>query len=123
MFFGKSRMEFSEQQIKRAIELKTVGLLWQPQKGQYIFDIHERIGPGSPFQKGVYYLLDIDCFVDYFGSPANLSAFTAWLPTFEEVRSLLKTKVDHQQLSVPLQRGTELEYLYSLLLTELKNVQ
>ncbi len=123
MFFGLSLMEFSDQQIKLATELKAAGLPWQPQQGQYIFDMNERIKPGSPFQKGVYYLLDFDCFVDYFGSPTNLAANTAWLPTFEEARSLLKVKITHQQWSQPLRQGTELEYLYGLLLTELKNVQ
>ena len=116
-------MEFSDQQIKLATELKAAGLPWQPQQGQYIFDIHERIKPGSPFQKGVYYLLDFDCFVDYFGSPTNLAANTAWLPTFEEARSLRKAKIDHLQWVQPLRRGNELAFLYGLLLTELKNVQ
>lgn len=123
MVFGFLLMEFSDQQIKLAMELKSAGLPWQPRQGQYIFDMHARIKPGSPFQKGVYYLLDFACFVDYFGSPTNLAANTAWLPTFEEANWLLKVKIDHQQWSQPLRQGTELEYLYGRLLTELKNVQ
>ncbi len=112
-------MIFTDNQIQLAIKLKSAGLPWQPKRGQFAFDVNGAIRPTSPFQKGVYYFLDFPCFVDYFGSVERLAQSMIWLPTFEEARLLLTSQMDWSCLGAHLERGTELEYLYLLILTDL----
>ena len=112
-------MLFTNRQIRLATRLKKAGLVWQPGRGQYAFDIGGRIRPGSPFQKGVYYFLDFPCFVEYFGSVEQLAESMAWLPTFEEALEWKSSQMHRDSLAMHLKNDTELDFLYQRLLTEL----
>ena len=116
-------MEFSKNQIEQAVALKKAGLLWQPKQGQYIYDLDRKIKPGSPFQDGIYFLHDFDCFVDYFGSVEKLAEACVWIPTFEEARKLIGTRLSAESFRDAFARSGELELLYDQLITELQNSQ
>ena len=114
-------MMFSDDQIQLAIQLEAAGLSWRPRRGQFAFDPDGRIRCGSPFQAGVYYFLDFECFEDYFGSLERLAEALVWLPTFEKSRELLATALKPESLLAHVQQGSELVYLYRTLLTVLSN--
>lgn len=116
-------MEFSRNQIERAVALKKAGLPWRPRQGQYIYDLYQKIEPGSPFQNGIYFLHDFDCFVDYFGSVEKLAEACVWIPTFEESRELVVTRLSAESFREAIARSAELDFLYDQLITELQNSQ
>lgn len=116
-------MEFSRNQIELVVALKKAGLPWQPKQGQYIYDLHQKIKPGSPFQDGVYFMHDFDCFVDYFGSVEKLAEACVWIPTFEEARAMVETQLSVENFKAALMESAELDFLYRHLITELQNSQ
>ena len=83
-------MWFNREEMSAAARLRRLGIEWQPRPGLYVWDEQRRIRPGSPFQRGVYFLLDLDCFVNYFGGIAELKQAVVWLPTWEQCRLLLE---------------------------------
>jgi len=84
-------MWFSREEIAAAIRVRDLGLDWHPRPGLFVWDENKRITPGSPFQRGVYFLLEVDCFVEYFGGIEELKSNLVWLPTWEQCRTLLAT--------------------------------
>ncbi|MHC5092643.1 MAG: hypothetical protein ACYSO2_01930 [Planctomycetota bacterium] len=52
-------MKFCEREIEMAQKLHALNLQWHPQAGNYVFDIKGIIEKSSPFQTGVYFILDI----------------------------------------------------------------
>ncbi|MHC5160469.1 MAG: hypothetical protein ACYSOC_02425 [Planctomycetota bacterium] len=67
-------MKFCEREIEMAQKLHALNLQWHPQAGNYVFDIKGIIEKSSPFQTGVYFILDIKHFLRRAGSPeANVS--------------------------------------------------
>lgn len=116
-------MEFSRRQIELAAALKEAGLPWRPRQGQYIYDLKRSIEPGSPFQSGIYFMHDFECFVNYFGSVQALAESCVWVPTFEEARTLLGPRLSRPLFWKALQNATELDFLYVELLTDLKTRQ
>ena len=111
-------MWFSRQEIAVAIRLRDMGLNWHPRPGMYVWDENNRITPGSPFQRGMYFLLETDCFVEYFGGIEELKSSLVWLPTWEQCRMLLaECGTSHQEIALRLCQGQCLERiaLYRLL--------
>ena len=80
---------FSPAEIDLATRLDRLGLPWTPRVGLYVWDAQCRIRPSSPFQPGVYFFWEVDCFVDYFGSTEALCRSVIWLPTWEQCRQCL----------------------------------
>ena len=98
-------MFFSRAEIDLARQLDQLGLPWMPGVGLYIWDGQRRIRPSSPFQPGVYFLWEVDCFVEYFGSAEALRESVVWLPTWEQCRRCLAEQgVTDQQVSRRLYR-------------------
>ncbi len=83
-------MEFSEQEIELARQLKSAGLPWEPEVGHYVFDTEGVVKPGSPFQDRVYFLLNYDCFMDRVGGVERFKEIMTWLPTWFDARKLLR---------------------------------
>ena len=73
-------MRYSAEQISLASELKCLGLPWEPQVGQYVFDKNKICPQSSPFQPGVYFLLDLDCFMQCVGGVERFVDNMVWLP-------------------------------------------
>jgi hypothetical protein len=119
-------MIFSDDEIHRAIELRSLNIPWTVAPGMYIYDSDKRIKPGSPFQPHVYFLLDINCFDAYFGSRQELQDSVTWLPTWYDARKkLTELKVEDKRIAYhfaarnSIVRKTELVDLYELIASAL----
>ena len=113
-------MQFTEQQLRHALRLKRLGLPWEPMAGHYAHDFEGKIKPGSPFQPGVYFFLDLPCFVDYFGGTNELRDSMVWLPTWEQaVGLILGLNGQLDELAVGAAEGLgenmELDFAYSMI--------
>ena len=105
-------MWFSRQEIAFAFKLRDAGLDWSPYPGSYIWDANKKIRPTSPFQRGVYFLLDVDCFIAFFGGVENLKRAVVWLPTWEQCRIVLEHYgATHQEIASRLRSEKNLERL------------
>ena len=116
-------MRFTEDQIHIAKRLKKLGIPWQPQVGHYVYDANRICPKSSPFQQGVYFLLNFDCFMQHVGGVARFRDNMVWLPTWHEAREILR------QMGVPdaevarlsteaILQDDELTCLYRLILEE-----
>ena len=65
-------MKFSKREIEIARKLCELELPWQPEAGQYVFDINGIIEKTSPFQTGVYFILDIKHFLRRAGTVEDI---------------------------------------------------
>jgi hypothetical protein len=120
-------MRFSQQEIDAARGLKQMGLCWTPSVGHFVFEEGGVIEKSSPFQKGVYFILDLKHFLRRAGSVEQLKISLCWLPTWYDGRELLRTQgVTDSEVADALrnQRGIEsgngLMTLYRLLEAGLK---
>ena len=82
-------MKFSEREIAIAKKLHALNMPWQPQAGHYVFDMKGIIEKSSPFQTGVYFILDIKHFLSRAGSIEEIKAAMCWLPLWEDCRKIL----------------------------------
>ena len=105
-------MLFTNQEMTEAEKLHELGLTWPLQSGLYIWDIQGRIKPASPFQRGVYFLLEADCFVDYFGDLQSLKNSVVWLPTWEQALELLRRDAVLDASQLRSRQGYQLVELY-----------
>ncbi len=113
---------FSADEINKAQELKSLGLAWVPSVGHYVFDFSNLIEAPSPFQEGVYFILDLKHFVRRAGSIEALPERLCWLPDWKQSRHILQelgcsvtdqlAVLNHSQT---LRDGTELLQLYQLI--------
>jgi hypothetical protein len=120
-------MHFSRQEIALAQYLRHLGLPWQPQVGHFVWDATRVIEIDSPFQAGVYFILDLKHFLRRVGSLAALQAAMIWLPTWHDARAILQDLgvsgqviADTLQATAALQHGSELVTLYQLIATQLQ---
>ena len=105
-------MWFSRQEIATAMTLKKMGLQWIPRAGHYVWDAHDSIRPTSPFQRGVFFLLDLECFVQYFGSLDEVKERLVWLPTWEQCRAVLQQSgISNEQVAARLYRQSTVDRL------------
>ncbi|MEO1614829.1 MAG: hypothetical protein AAFV88_03205 [Planctomycetota bacterium] len=116
-------MQFSERLIELAIQIKSSGVTWNPRPGHYVLDRHSIVERESPFQTGVYFVLNYPHFVKLAGGEDAFREKLVWLPTFEQTRELLRSLgVSNQDQQQWLRRQDaftserELESLYELVL-------
>ena len=110
-------MQFSVDQIELACRMKDSGLPWEPQVGHYVYDRSKVCQRGSPFQEGVYFILDYPCFCRHVGGADTLEREMVWLPTWYDCRMLLKQGgvADAEVVAVAsagIPAGAELTHLY-----------
>jgi hypothetical protein len=82
-------MHFSDRAIERAIRLRHLGLAWEPRPGHYVFNESSLIEKPSPFQEGVYFILDLKHFLRRAGTMEALKESLFWLPTRHDARDIL----------------------------------
>jgi len=87
----RSELQFSRQQIELAITFKQLGLVWEPVVGNYVYDLSDALKPSSPFQDGVYFLLNYDCFMQRVGGLDRFKELMTWLPTWNDAREILQS--------------------------------
>lgn len=85
-------MRFSEAEIQAAHRLKALGLEWTPTVGNYVFDANDSVEPDSPFQDGVYFILNYDHFMRLLGGVENFKERMVWLLTWEDLRHQLRER-------------------------------
>ena len=120
-------MKFSEREIEIAKKLHELKIQWQPQAGQYVFDIKGVIEKSSPFQTGVYFILDIKHFLRRAGSVEDIKAAMCWLPLWEDCRIILKSldipwnRVENRPIdNSAFENDRERLALYEIILEELQ---
>lgn len=124
-------MQFTQQQIDLAGEFKNLGLPWEPSVGNYVYDGTGSVKPSSPFQDGVYFLLNYDYFTQRLGGVVRFKELMTWLPTWDDARKILKSfgvadkDVQHELTEQnSIENGTELLALYKMIGDKLrKNCQ
>ena len=97
--------------------MKAEGLDWEPCVGHYVFDRGRVCRRNSPFQSRVYYILDYDCFLRHVGGEAVFRRGMVWLPTWSDIRILLRDRgvADREVASIAadgILEGNELTRLY-----------
>ncbi len=119
--------KFTDDEIKKATELKRLGLSWLPRPGHYVWDEEGLIEKSSPFQPRVYFILDLKHFLRRAGSIERLGELLVWLPTWEDIRSILlrlgltnEMIAQHLQQTCALETGNERAVLYDLALDTLR---
>ncbi len=116
-------MTFSDRMIELAIAMKSAGVPWQPSAGHYVFDKGRIVQRASPFQDGVYFVLNLPHFVKLAGGVDAFVDKMVWLPTWEQARQVLRDAgmTDQCLQSVLLEKNSiarqeELVTLYELIL-------
>jgi hypothetical protein len=83
-------MRFSDRAVQKARWLRQLGLPWEPRPGHYVFDEHSLIEKRSPFQEGVYFILDLKHFLRRAGTMETLKESFTWLLTWHDAREMLQ---------------------------------
>lgn len=122
-------MRFSEREIEVAARLRILELPWHPQAGKYVFDLKGIIEKNSPFQKGVYFILDIKHFLRRAGSVEDIKASMCWLPLWEDCRDILKklgvswARIESRlKETSAFENNIERQVLYEMILAELESI-
>lgn len=79
---------FDDSLCRLALELKRLGLPWQPHVGCFVWDPDGHIQPESPFPNRVYFILSLPRFIDIFGGIEAIAEKLVWLPTWHQARLL-----------------------------------
>ena len=123
-------MKFSEREIEIARKLHSLQLQWHPQAGQYVFDLEGIIEKNSPFQTGVYFILDIKHFLRRAGSVEDIKASMCWLPLWEDCRNILKdldvswNRIESRLTATSaFENDIERQQLYEIILGELQSIR
>ena len=99
-------MKFSEQEIEMARSLRQRGLAWEPRAGHYVFDETGFCKQASPFQDGVYFILNYPYFMRAVGGVDRFKEIMLWLPTWDDLRALLQEfGVSDQEVAEYLHSG------------------
>lgn len=81
---------FNKRVLKSALNLKNLGLDWQPHVGCFVWDEQKQIGVPSPFPDNVYFILSLPRFTTIFGSIENIKKALVWVPTWHQAVLLNK---------------------------------
>lgn len=79
---------FDERICRLALDLKNLGLTWQPHVGCFVWDVDNLIQVDSPFPGNIYFILSLPRFIEIFGSMEKIAAKLVWLPTWHQARIL-----------------------------------
>ncbi len=121
-------MLFTNEEIVLARSLREHGVPWQPAAGNYVLDEEGVVERGSPFQRGVYFVLNFDHFMAMAGGPDRFRERMLWLPVWEDCRNVLhQLEIDDEDVAGLLASVHAIEsrrervVLYELILTTLMN--
>ena len=114
---------FDIRACKMAQALKEAGLPWRIHVGCFVWDPGNHIEPPSPFPNRVYFILNLNRFVDIFGSVETMKDKLVWLPTWHQARLICEQLgIDDDDLAGLLCKNTkpytgeDLLCLYELIL-------
>jgi len=113
-----------------AQELKSHGLVWQPQVGSFVWDPENTIPVPSPFPDRIYFVLNLNHFLKILGSIERMQEKLVWLPSWQQARQICLTlDIPHSQIQEKLRDNSiwsaqqETRVLYELILEKLKAVR
>lgn len=119
-------IQFTETEIQLARQLRSLGLPWTPMPGQFVLDESGLVQRESPFQSGVFFVLNYEYFMKIAGGLDRFREIMLWLPTWEECRKLLRQMgVDDAKVAKHLtdcgglEDGQERRCLYELMVQHL----
>lgn len=119
---------FDERVCRLALDLKNLGLNWQPHVGCFVWDPDGIIKAASPFPGRIYFILSLPRFIEIFGSIANMVEKLVWLPTWHQARLLCEQlgATDHdlangRQTGTAFSAGEDLLELYRRIGDTLQN--
>ncbi|WP_146458164.1 hypothetical protein [Rubripirellula tenax] len=119
-------MKITAEEIQLASQLRLGGIPWVPSVGNYVLDESDLIQRGSPFQPGVYFVLNYDHFMSLAGGLDHFREVMLWLPTWEDCREVLRELgvgdadvADHLAKEDAITNGRERVSLYQLILARL----
>jgi hypothetical protein len=121
-------LPFDKVTCHMAAELKTLGLSWKPHVGCFVWDSEAFIKVESPFPGNIYFILSLPRFIDIFGSIEKMVDKLVWLPTWHQARLLCRQLgvtdqevADQWRSEAAISPGGDLQYLYRLIGSALKN--
>ena len=79
---------------RKAGELKAAGLVWDPQVGCFVWDPEQTIPAPSPFGNRIYFVLNLNRFLQFYQNTEELREKLVWLPTWHQARLLLQRMGD-----------------------------
>lgn len=83
---------FDNRVYEAAERLKEAGLPFRPQVGCFVRDPEVVIPEPSPFPDRVYFILNLNHFIQRFGSPEAVASRTVWIPTLHQCWELLSKR-------------------------------
>jgi hypothetical protein len=120
-------MPFDDDICRQASEMKKNGLNWQPHVGCFVWDPDEYITPASPFPGRIYFILNLQRFIEIFDSIEQIVAKLVWLPTWHQARLLCRQLgISDKALNAgekkdqALPPGEDLLHIYGLIAKALK---
>jgi hypothetical protein len=120
-------LQFRPEEIGMARELRRLGLPWEPKAGHYVYDETGFCRKASPFQDGVYFVLNYEYFMRQAGGVERFKEIMLWLPTWHDVREILETfGVSNKDVAATLrdrgaiERHQELSVLYEMIADRLR---
>ena len=109
------------------MQMKQLGLNWQPHVGCFVWDPNGFIKPDSPFPGRIYFILSLPRFIDIFGNIENIAEKLVWLPTWHQARLVCQklgvsdnTVAELWQNDTRLAAGEDLVKIYELLVETLQ---
>jgi hypothetical protein len=84
-------MMFCSEEIKLAGAMKARGLRWEPRVGNYVYDMTRIVKKPSPFQDGVFFVLNYSYFMELVGGQDQFKQMMVWLPTWEDCREIVRS--------------------------------
>jgi hypothetical protein len=84
-------VNFLPEEIEKARELRRLGLAWEPQAGHFVFDETGFCTKASPFQDGVYFILNYEYLMRQANGVERFKQVMVWLPTWHDAREILRT--------------------------------
>ena len=119
---------FNETLCHLAVDLKAVGLKWIPRVGHYVWDNTGIISYPSPFPNRIYFIFNINRFLDIFQSIDRMTEQIVWLPAWHQARAVcVDLKINDTNLMDEFCRqggfetGKDLETIYRIMLSSFQN--
>jgi hypothetical protein len=117
---------FNETHCRLAGEMKTAGLRWTPQVGHYVWDNTGVINYPSPFPNRIYFVLNIQRFLDIFQTIDSMIGDLVWLPNWHQARDVCKDlQIDDKYIMEKcfrqsgFEKEKDLETIYRIILSAL----
>ncbi len=117
---------FDEPLCNLAAELKDAGLVWTPRVGDFVWDRGAVINYPSPFPGRIYFILNINRFLDIFHTRDNMVEQLVWLPSWHQARAICADlKIDDNTFMERFcqqggfKTGKDLDTIYRIILSVL----